>query len=258
MKRFFEIMAAVAMALLAIIVFACGPSEEQKTQEFKAAVDSLNNTVTQTYTTVAITAEYPNVKLDVTLTDPIAHADLLTETVANFFLAKYIQQTPANNGKDVLKKVKDAQGKVNLNVTDVYGKTYTAELTPDHLTGLYTATNSTLVNTGVKDAIANLFGSQLSVPAKFKLSGEVTASLETSFITCVIPVKAIDVANLTQGNISFYHQDPLYQQWKDLGGVAAWLKDIGIEGIRIRYADVDSDMHKQQAFRWRDIFELAQ
>ena len=70
-----------------------------------------------------------------------------------------------------------------------------------------------------------------------------------------MPVKAVDVANLTQGNIVFYHQQLLKNQWKNLANFASLIKELGIDGIRVVYADVDSDKKVKQAFPWRSIFE---
>ena len=144
MKKFLEILAAVGMVLLTILLFACGPSQEQKAQELTDAAAAVCDSVQQTYSTVVIEAEYPNVKLNVALDDSLFHAELITEPVANFFLAKYIQTLPGNNAKPLMHKVKEAQGVVQLNVTDLYGKTFTAELTPDQVIGLFTAKNSQL------------------------------------------------------------------------------------------------------------------
>ena len=255
MKRFLEILSAVAMALLVLIMFACGPSQEQKAKELTDAAAEVSTAVQQTFSTVAIEAEYPNVKLNVALDDSLFHAELLTEPVANFFLAKYIQQLPANNSKALLRQVKEAQGSVQLAVTDLYGQIFTAELTPDHVIGLYTAKNTQLSVPAVKEGLKALLGSQLEIPARFKLAGEVSASFEGGFLVYEVPVKAIDVANLTQGNIVFYHQQLLKNQWKNLAYFASLLKELGIDGIRIVYADVDSDKKVKQAFPWRSIFE---
>lgn len=255
MKRFLDILSAVAMALLVLIMFACGPSQEQKAKELTDAAAEVSTAVQQTFSTVAIEAEYPNVKLNVALDDSLFHAELLTEPVANFFLAKYIQLLPANNSKALLRQVKEAQGTVQLAVTDLYGQTFTAELTPDHVLGLYTAKNTQLSVPAVKEGLEAMLGSQLEIPARFKLAGEVSASFEGGFLVYEVPVKAIDVANLTQGNIVFYHQQLLKNQWKNLAYFASLLKGLGIDGIRIVYADVDSDKKVKQAFPWRSIFE---
>ena len=255
MKRFLEILSAVAMALLVLIMFACGPSQEQRAKELTDAAAEVCAAVQQTYSTVAIEAEYPNVKLNVALDDSLFHAELLTEPVANFFLAKYIQQLPANNGKQLLAKVKEAQGAVLLTVTDLYGQTFTAEMTPEHVTGLFTAKNTQLSVPAVKEGLETLLGSQLQIPARFKLAGEVSGSFEGNFFEYTVPVKAVDVANLTQGNIVFYHQQLLKNQWKNLATFASLIKELGIDGIRVVYADVDSDKKVKQAFPWRSIFE---
>lgn len=255
MKKLLEILAAVGMVLLTILLFACGPSQEQKAQELTDAAAAVCDSVQQTYSTVVIEAEYPNVKLNVALDDSLFHAELITEPVANFFLAKYIQTLPGNNAKPLMHKVKEAQGAVQLNVTDLYGKTFTAELTPDQVIGLFTAKNSQLNVPAVKDGLETLLGTQLEIPARFKLAGEVSASVEGGFLECEVPVKAIDVANLTQGNIVFYHEQLLKNQWKNLSYFAYMLKDLGIDGIRIVYADVDSDKKVKQAFPWRSIFK---
>lgn len=255
MKRFLDILSAVAMALLVLIMFACGPSQEQKAKELTDAAAEVSTAVQQTFSTVAIEAEYPNVKLNVALDDSLFHAELLTEPVANFFLAKYIQLLPANNSKALLRQVKEAQGTVQLAVTDLYGQTFTAELTPDHVLGLYTAKNTQLSVPAVKEGLEALLGSQLEIPARFKLADEVSASFEGGFLVYEVPVKAIDVANLTQGNIVFYHQQLLKNQWKNLAYFASLLKGLGIDGIRVTYADVESDKQVKQAFPWRSIFE---
>lgn len=255
MKRFLEIIAAVAMVLLALIVFACGPSQEQKARELQDAAAEVSAAVQQTFSTVAIEAEYPNVKVNVVLDDRLFHAELITEPVANFFLAKYIQLLPDNNGKALLRQVKEAEGNVQLTVTDRYGQTFTAEMTPDHVIGLFTAKNTQLSVPAVKEGLEALLGSQLQIPDRFKLAGELSASFEGGFLVYEVPVKAVDVANLTQGNIVFYHQQLLKNQWKDLAYFATLLKELGIDGIRVVYADVDSDKKVKQAFPWRSIFE---
>ena len=165
------------------------------------------------------------------------------------------QQLPANNGKQLLAKVKEAQGAVLLTVTDLYGQTFTAEMTPEHVTGLFTAKNTQLSVPAVKEGLETLLGSQLQIPARFKLAGEVSGSFEGNFFEYTVPVKAVDVANLTQGNIVFYHQQLLKNQWKDLATFASLIKELGIDGIRVVYADVDSDKKVKQAFPWRSIFE---
>lgn len=255
MKKFLEILAAVGIVLLTLVVFACGPSQEQKAQELTDAAAEVSAAVQQTYSTVTIEAEYPNVKLNVALDDSLFHAELITEPVASFFLAKYIQSMPANNAKSLLAKVKEAQGAVQLTVTDLYGQSFTADLAPDHVTGLFTAKNTQLKVPAVKEGLEAMLGSQLEIPARFKLAGEVSASFEGGFLVYEVPVKAVDVANLSQGNIVFYHQQLLKNQWKNLAYFANQLKDLGIDGLRIVYADVDSDKKVKQAFPWRSIFE---
>lgn len=255
MKRFLDILTTVALVLLALIMFACGPSEEQKAQELTDAAAKANEAVAQTFSTVAIEAAYPDIAVKVSLTDSLFHAELITEPVANLFLAKYLQLLPAGDCKPLISKVKAAQGVVKLTFTDLYGQSFSADLAAEHVLSLFTAKFSQLNTTAVKEDIASMIGLQIEVPERFKLAGDLTTSFESGFITVVLPVKPIDVANLSQGNVVFYHQPLINNQWKNLEGFASILKDLGIDGIRVTYADVESDKQVKQAFPWRSIFE---
>lgn len=251
------------VSLTVLLAFAaCGPSDAEKKARLEAVaaqIDSLVSTNAAPIVASGARYEEPNVVVYYTLADSMISTDFLGEELFDYYVSEELRTFEASTFKQITKSLSENESGLTVAITDVYGKTKNFIFTPEKLTNLAKAKRSSLNVPKVKEQVVALANAAVPAPAA-NAGAQVSTAIESGFLTYTItwPSKKA-FASYSQGVLVSLYKEALQNQYSALGileyPMVDLYKSLGVDGVRIVYAAVDSKDQLKQAFPWREIFK---
>ncbi len=256
MNRLSSLAAVAAVALAAIFSLAsCGDSKADKLQNLQSAaeaVDSLLKPYAEAPSPVKavdVTVAEPDIKVNVTFSDSLISVPALGDALLDYFVAQQLKSAPGDVVKQVVSALKENAGSVVVTITDGTASAAPCSYSAESISHLLKAKTSQLNAPRVKQQLC----AAMSAGAD-----NVQAAVQKSFLEYTVTWPSEKAyAGWRQGSLTRIYLTPFHDAFESLGVLnepfVEMLKSLGIDGVKVTYAALNSDKTLSQAFPWRSV-----
>lgn len=265
MKRLSFLAAVAAVAVAAIFSLAsCGDSKADKLQNLQSAaeaVDSLLKPYAEAPSPVKaidVTVAEPDIKVNVTFSDSLISVPVLGDALLDYFVAQQLKSAPGDVVKQVVSALKENSGSVVLSITDGNESAAPCSYSAESISHLLKAKTSQLNAPRVKQQLCAAMSAGLPVATSYAGADNVQAAVQKSFLEYTVTWPSEKAyAGWRQGSLTRIYLTPFHDAFESLGVLnepfVEMLKSLGIDGVKVTYAALNSDKTLSQAFPWRSV-----
>ncbi|MDE6277123.1 MAG: hypothetical protein K2M06_03355 [Muribaculaceae bacterium] len=223
------------------------------------AAQAKNNPMFLSDASASIDSLTSDISVKVEFCDSIIDVEKLSEALVEYYTAMQLKANPGQSLDTFLNTLSAEEGKMSLELKDVYGHSRTYEMSGTRLKQLFRSAPMQLGFNDVKANVIEILAMRCPEYRKAANALDCTLDIESGFATYTLTfARESNYANLNQGSLKgryLHFLQPTYENFESFRQpIEELLQSLQLDGYRFVYATEDGKGKELRvAIPWRDI-----